>query len=334
MKCRRILAVAAVIVGQFFSAGFASANSIEVFGFTSADTANQQPAANKDDAAIRECVPECYCPVWRVEAGAIFLHRSKAHPSPILSSYSDPSLELINTSDFDLGFSSGTKVSIARNTRIGELEVLYFGIDGWAARQSIERVGDLYIVPNWGMGSDAFDSASARYRSRLYNTEVNLKNPLIGDIKWLAGFRWVELHESVYAEIDGTQSGGEWGDLYYGGVNHMYGIQLGLEGTVCKPTDRLKIDGMLKAGMYHNVVAGVIGGSIFEEASTGSVTRSSFLGELGLFASYQLTDHFSVRGGYQALWLQGVLIAPEPITGVDGSSAFYHGPSAGIEAVW
>jgi hypothetical protein len=334
MKCRWILTVACIAIVQCFWTTFLAADSFDFLTLADDETSSPQPAAKCDEAANCACVPECYCPTWRVEAGAIFLHRSKAHPATILRSNADPSLELVNNSDFDLGFSSGVKVSIARKTRIGELEVLYFGINGWSAQQTVDRAGDIVLVPNWGWGSDVFDHASARYNSKLFNTEINVKNPLIGDIQWLAGFRWVELHESVYAEIDGTQSGNGSGDISFGGINHMYGFQLGLEGTVCKPTDRLKIDGMLKAGVYHNLVAGSMGGSIFEGSSSGSVTRTSFLGELGLFASYRLTDHFSVRGGYQVLWLQGVLIAPEPLTEVDGSSAFYHGPSASLEAAW
>ena len=85
----------------------------------------------------------------------------------------------------------------------------------------------------------------------------------------------------------------------------------------------------------------------WESASTNQV---ACLGELGLQCKYQVTQKLLLKLGYEALWLQGVALAPGQISdtycyyagdrrntyvqalGVNcGSGVFYHGATAGLE---
>jgi hypothetical protein len=84
----------------------------------------------------------------------------------------------------------------------------------------------------------------------------------------------------------------------------------------------------------------------FESASTNQV---ACLGELGLKCKYQVTQKLLLKLGYEALWLQGVALAPGQISdtycyyagpqntyvqalGINcGSGVFYHGATAGVE---
>ena len=82
----------------------------------------------------------------------------------------------------------------------------------------------------------------------------------------------------------------------------------------------------------------------WESASTN---HAAFLGEIGLQCKYQVTQRLLLKAGYEAMWLQGVALAPGQIQetqsqvirpvnvqalGVNcDSGVFYHGATAGLE---
>ena len=76
-------------------------------------------------------------------------------------------------------------------------------------------------------------------------------------------------------------------------------------------------------------------------SSAAEANDTSFVGDLQVAATYHVTERLSARGGYQALWVSGVALAPnqvavsDPFTGaaaVDAdSSVFYHGLFFGLE---
>ena len=75
---------------------------------------------------------------------------------------------------------------------------------------------------------------------------------------------------------------------------------------------RFSINGMIKAGIFGNnaeeTTAVSIDRTVFwESASTNHV---AFLGETGLQCKYQVTQRLLLKLGYEAMWLQGVALAP------------------------
>jgi len=84
-------------------------------------------------------------------------------------------------------------------------------------------------------------------------------------------------------------------------------------------------------------------GTYFSGDATGTTSRTSFVGQIGLKASYRLTEHLAAFGGYELMWIDGVLLAPDLISAASGSEdetlscdhhAFYHGALAGLELTW
>jgi hypothetical protein len=79
-------------------------------------------------------------------------------------------------------------------------------------------------------------------------------------------------------------------------------------------------------------------------AAAASDNHAAFVGELGFTAVYQLSPHWSLRAGYQMLWLEGVAVAAEQVPAIDllaglaavdtTGSPFYHGANVGLEFVW
>jgi hypothetical protein len=113
---------------------------------------------------------------------------------------------------------------------------------------------------------------------------------------------------------------------------------------------RFSLDGLVKAGMFDNNAAETTGVSIYRRMywESAATNQLAFLGEIGLQAKYQLTQRLLLKAGYEAIWLQGVALAPGQIQktfcngdlhdtyvkalGVDsGSGVFYHGATAGLE---
>ncbi len=84
-------------------------------------------------------------------------------------------------------------------------------------------------------------------------------------------------------------------------------------------------------------------------AESASTNHAAFLGEVRLRCKFQLTERLLLKAGYEALWLEGVALAPAQIArttshavpatdvyvqslGVDSSSgAFFHGATVGLE---
>jgi hypothetical protein len=290
--------------------------------------------------AVQE-TSHCAAACWSVDAGALILHRSHAR-SATLAEDGTTDAELANTADFDLGWAAGPRIRIARQFACGwDVDVTYFGLDGWSASQSLADVANLRVPLVSTSPTDFFDTASAFYTSRLYSTELNVGRRFCDNYRVLAGFRWVELHEAIGAEA--------WSPTLEGSFNsqtgnHLYGFQLGLEAVLWNNDGPFSLDGFLKAGVYasHIRMAAQGEGTYFSLDGEATRSRTSFLGEMGLVARYRLNDHWSVYGGYQVMWIEGVALAGDVVAALSSTdenmllngTAFYHGGLTGIEFRW
>ena len=71
----------------------------------------------------------------------------------------------------------------------------------------------------------------------------------------------------------------------------------------------------------------------------------AFVGEINLSALYRLTDVWNLRAGYNAMWIEGLALAPDQLdfnfaaspSGNqlhNGGGMFLHGVNVGLEARW
>jgi hypothetical protein len=177
------------------------------------------------------------------------------------------------------------------------------------------------------------------YASKLYNAEVNVRwNPLCR-VTVLAGFRWLELRENLEGVTIPSVEETFWNTNT---KNNLFGFQIGAEGVIL---DRgcFSIDGVLKAGVFGNHAEQSVAAhnSNVMDVFTASTNHTSFLGEIGLMCKYQVTSQMTLRAGYEALWLQGVALAPAQIQesnvladqiGINSNNGvLYHGATAGFE---
>ncbi len=299
------------------------------------------------------CPPDLGCPIargveprWVATAEALFLQRSATSGQPLLY---DPgaAATLLDASHLDFAMSPGERLSLRWEdpASLG-LEVSFFGIDSWRSSADFPSSAFLY-----GLGYLSIDDsmtvpvseAQFQYSSRLYSGEVNLRYAMCDRITPLVGFRWIEFEDQYAAS--GQAVSGAFTELVRG-HNHLYGAQIGLDARLFGRESPFQIGVVAKAGLYGNAAAAsnTYADSTYDFAANASGSHLSFLGEVGISASYQFAKHFALRGGYQVMWLTGIALAPEQIVATDfgaghlsvnaSGALFCQGANAGLEATW
>jgi hypothetical protein len=294
-------------------------------------------AAVSDGCDIDMC--DCCPPNWYVSAGVVVLNRSTPSAGTIVAA-NPAGTEFSGGDDFDFGWDVGVDFTVARRLRNGDiLEVRYLGIDSDADLE--------FVTPGNFIGAGftgpTGTSFVGDYMTQLDSTEINWRRPWSDRLTFLAGFRWIELKDELSYNLN---SGVAVGQYEYN--NHLYGGQVGADWAIIDQYDPLQVNLVGKAGYYGNFADGGIqefaGGNPIGGFGS-SDTFSAFVGELGISASYRLTDCMAVRAGYQLLWIENVALASNAASfsllnpsllnaNVETDGLFYHGATAGIELVW
>ncbi len=123
------------------------------------------------------------------------------------------------------------------------------------------------------------------------------------------------------------------------------GLQIG--GDVRRDWNRFSLAATGKAGLYANFMQDTLSNlnstNVGQLPGTGFVSMNSnsrHTGVAGVFdfsavASYRVTDHFTVRGGYQLLYATGLGLAPSQFAGYShNGGVLLQGPTAGMEFTW
>ena len=315
----------------------------------------------------------CCAPHWfDIHAEAVFLALDNGGRSIVFSRLTGPTGAAQITSA-NLGFDEepGMRISGAYQTGPGSnLEFTYLGLlDHISTARAENADNNLFSVfSNFGDGPDLqfFDNAfvqQVQHRSRLDSFEFNYRRRWIGPTctiqgSWLAGVRYAQVQEKIRwfsqgdPEVGGPPGTGRY-NLDVG--NYMTGFQLGGDAWICiLPGLNIGFDG--KAGIYGNntsqrtLMYSVDENSPFvgivDEKVSGE--QFSFLGEAALLATYRVNHQFTIRGGYQMLFVEGVATAMDNFNPTndtinpnqrvaflsDDADRFYHGFSIGAEWMW
>jgi hypothetical protein len=131
-------------------------------------------------------------------------------------------------------------------------------------------------------------------------------------------------------------------------LGHLTSGQIGVDAKLLE-FGRFSIDGLIKVGVFDNnakqsALVSMAKTLFPTQATTNHV---AFVGEAALQAKYQLAKGLALKVGYEALWLDGVALAPGQIRetytsapptasararGVNtGSSVLFQGVTAGLE---
>jgi hypothetical protein len=307
------------------------------------DAAANAPSC-QDSCGCCDACSDCMCccpPLWYVSAGAVILHRDRPAPGIIVGNNPFTGVAFSRGSDFNFDWAGGPDITIAR--RIGcddYLEVRYFN--------SYETADIQFRTPGGFIGAGFTGPANTLFvghaLTKLDSSEINWRHQEWDRLALLVGFRWVELKDDALYTINRTVAAGD-----YNFNNHLYGGQIGADWAVTNRCNPLQIDVVGKAGVYGNANDGGI--TEFQPVGTrvgsfiGRGSSTAFVGELDFTASYSLTDHIAVRGGYQLLWLSELALATDAAsrsllnpsllrTVSDDGHLFYQGATVGLDFVW
>ncbi len=313
------------------------------------------------------CFPSCCRPRWTASADFIILDRLGSTGQTLVSTYPPHTplvpgtgIERLNSNDLNQGFAGGPRLGLIRHGDGGyDLEFSYFQIDGWSSSATIAPnyvPGPIGPPPNWlvftspGGFLQLTDSPQQcmawTYATRLYNAELNVRWNPYGNLTMLAGFRWVNLRENLVGTLTPLSFSTEppfWNTTT---TNNLYGFQIGADGKIFE-RGRFSIGGLAKAGIFDDNADESTGVSTEKRVrpSSASTNHAAFVGETGLQCRYQVTERLTLKAGYEAIWLEGVALAPGQIqetyltspttvqaVGVNcNGGAFYHGATAGLE---
>ena len=315
--------------------------------------------ASGDDAVFGQ---PCCGPRWTASADFIILDRIGSVPYTLVSegpfNPPGPATKVLNATDLHQGFSGGPQLDLIHHGDDGaDLEVSYFQIDGWNACRSVGPTPNAWLVMqapgSFLQTQEASDQMMVwDYASRLYNAEANVRWNPWPRVTLLAGFRWVQLREELEGILEPPTAHGTGSFWDTQPKNNLYGLQVGAEGTLFE-RGRLSVRCLGKTGLFddHAEETTLVRMTRIQFEESGSTDRIAFVGEIGLECKYQVAQRLSLRAGYQAIWLEGVALAPGQIQetychydlavpqneyvqsmGVNcNSGVFYHGATAGLE---
>lgn len=297
--------------------------------------------ACNDSCCGIDCGAGVCCPKWFFTIGTIALDREDPTPGSIVASNPGAATRFLGAEDFDFDFEVGYELGLARRFDNGcILEGRYFAVDHTASVLTVTP-GNFIGAGFTGPGGTTF---RGRYLTMLDSTEINIRRQHSDRLTLLGGFRMIELRDQARFIINNNVARG-----HYDYDNRLYGGQLGSNIDLSpRSHSRLLANIETKAGVYNNLVEGGIyefQGFNFIGTFNGDEANTAFVGEINLNTGYRLTNHATLRAGYQLLWIENIALASDAAvrsllnpsllrTVSDDQGLFYHGATGGIDIVW
>jgi hypothetical protein len=291
---------------------------------------------------------------WYVIGEAFFLHRdNNTGNQPLVLLDNNTSTQnnvLFSTGDFHIPYETGPRIIAGYANCDGSgWEVSYFGLQDWNSSATVVGNNNLNLPGDLGLAAnlDFFnaDSVTATYQSEIHNAEVNYFFAGGEHANLLVGFRYFHLDEHFNLLSTDNQTGSSQYDIQ--SDNNLFGGQVGLR-LASHTSGRWDWDVTGKAGVYGNAArqsqtVGDFSGFVLRDTTTNG-GQVAFIGDIGANLVFHMTDHWSLRGGYNVMWVEGVALAPNqldftdtPTSGTELRSTggvFFHGANAGVVCQW
>ena len=295
---------------------------------------------NFGPAPAAEAAPEEYLPRWTITSGAIFLHSFRSPAQMLVQNFAEGN-EVIDAHDMAMQWGEGPRIdAIARYDCNWGLELLYYGISNWDRSQAV--TSDSFGIPGYFVPTltslYVFNDVTATARMDLYNAEFNVRRDITPNITGLLGFRYLEVLDRL--DLLGTfpsESAEEDSKV----KNALYGLQVGADVRLFKSLGKAYLDCFVKGGVYDNYVTRTesVSGTLLSNSSVcDNSDHVAFVGEVAFLPTWDISKHFSVYGGYEALFVQGLAVASQELGSTASIRAsrlgFYQGATAGLTAKW
>lgn len=213
--------------------------------------------------------------------------------------------------EFQPGVRALTGLSLSDWYRI---EFSYLGLHSWTDSCCARDADPATAVTL----SSQFDTAELNLRRRVC---MPTDRHVCSQMSCLVGLRYMKVDESVVGPQSWTTT-----------ENDLFGVQIGALAQFLVH-HRAWIDFEAKGAMFMNEAEGYGQG-----LNVASADCTSFLGDLSLQFNYQFAPAWTIRVGYNALWLTGVALACENSGTTNNrcldhdGDVVYHGPNIGL--IW
>ncbi len=281
----------------------------------------------------------------------------------------NPVLNVANSGDeLDPGFRIAARVDLGA---LSVLEAEYTGLYDLGFEQSVNQDPALpdqlfSIFSNYGFidqdggdgiqGIPGLDEASQytlKYESDLQSTEFNYRRYWLGDNTrisgtYLVGFRYTRMTEDLIFSAITPSANGVLGTFTQ---NDLVGFQFGGDGWICL-RQGLRVGASAKGGVYNNrykfdTSIANINANVINPQPDAEGNQIAFIGESRVSFVADILPSWSLKGGYEFLYLNSVVTAQgnvntdifndlvngAPALGTQGH-VFYHGFHAGMEYIW
>ena len=230
-----------------------------------------------------------------------------------------PSVEAFNSSQFQQGFSAGPKIDLIYHGDSGySAELSYFNIFNQSDTRVIgpDNPADWLLMkapyPFWQTQDHPYQAMAWSAATNLYSAEANGRLELSSRVTVLAGFRWLQLNDNLLGTLSPAGIFPPFWNTST--VNNLYGAQIGVDGKILE-LGRYSLGGQIKIGIFDDNAGQSTGVSLQKEVypSNASANHAAFAGEAGVQLKYQVSNGLALKAGYEALWLDGVALAPGQI---------------------
>ncbi|MDA1052572.1 MAG: BBP7 family outer membrane beta-barrel protein [Planctomycetota bacterium] len=329
-----------------------------------------------------QCAPRWY----DITMDGMYLSREKASRTIDFASDGINGDILLSTNDLNFDQELGFRFTGAHQIFAGAtLEFTYFGLLDWstsAVNRPPQFEDDIFSVLsdfgniNTPFGFDETDRSrqqSLAYSSSVDNFELNVRKRFTApncrlQYSWLAGVRYLYLLEDfTYFTLGGdadlvTPGLQSRGSMNYGidARNSLTGFQIGGDAWL-NLVPGVNVGADIKAGVYGNYVnqsTNILATTTSPASATTFVeTLNSYdismIADANMYFMWRLGPHWTVRAGYNFMFMDGVALAPENFNTVapniftggvptatrvptlnDNGNVFYHGGFGGIEFMW
>ncbi|HEX5105099.1 MAG TPA: hypothetical protein VFV87_14870 [Pirellulaceae bacterium] len=321
-----------------------------------------------------------------VAVDGVFLTRDNRTADIVLSTFGQAGVNGIALTTGQLGFDFEGGFRFTGQIQVGpgsDLEFTYLGPLHYHDQITVERLSPdptdgLFSVfsafgtvpPGGFVETDNADLHSVSYSSTLDSFELNFRQRYMAPNcryqgSWLWGARFVSLNETL-AFLSLASQGLPPGDpprslnALTDTNNSLTGLQIGGDYWVCL-LPGLRLGAEAKAGVFYNHMnvdsvfivntqpLDGVNNPFFEEQIKGDI---AFVGEVNLQATYRVSYSWTLRGGVQGIFIDGVALAPDNFNPVppagpfgpgntnrvpfvsDDGNVFYYGFTAGVEYLW
>ena len=314
----------------------------------------------------------------------LFFKRNNATNGAVVAetvgTLSTPSIPVLTTRSTNPGTAPGIRLFGGRLRKNGiGWEFGYTGVFGMFGERTVQSPPDLRSPGGLGQqtGWNDLDDARLTYASSLNMCEVNIHmsratiksdprspfpwrrvhDPLGANVtseyefQWLGGFRWAGFNDVTSLHADASVFSGNNDGTYSITTNsQMLGPQIGFKTK--RRWSNWSIQGWTKAtlaGTFLNADSAPIGTiasgpTFYRDQTSARDVGVGFIGDMNYSIVRRLNRKWSLRAGYNLIWISGVALAPNQFdftvsttsgtTLANTGNVFLHGANLGLEAQW